>query len=62
MGSYELGISEPTVLPFVETLKDQERTINTVRASNRDAEVNVEKQTFLHLSVLYGEQIGFPYI
>lgn len=62
MGSYDLGISEPTVLPFVETLKDQERTINTIQASNRDAEVSVEKQTFLHLSVLNGEQIGFPYI
>lgn len=28
MGSYELGISKLTVLPFVQTLKDRERTIN----------------------------------
>lgn len=29
MGSYDLGISEPTVLSFVETLKDQGRTVST---------------------------------
>lgn len=56
MGSYDLGTSEPTALPFVETRKGQERTMNTACEANGDAAIRVEKQTFPHLPAVNGNK------
>lgn len=60
MGSYDLGTSEPTALPFVETRKGQERTMNTACEANGDAAIRVEKQTFPHLPAVNGNKQAFP--
>lgn len=60
VASYDLGISEPTVLPFAETLKDRERAINTASVANRDAGIRAEKQTFRTFLFLMEHKWALP--